>query len=103
MAYRGARHDEAESVDRIARVWDEDDITRCADRLCKIGETLFRSERDDNLPLGIELDAEASRVIASAGASQSRNAARHRISMGLGVLGRFDELGHDMGRGRAVG
>ena len=66
MAYRGARHDEAEGVDRIARVWDKDDIAGCGDRLRQIGEALFRSERDDNLALGIEFDPEAPRVIAGA-------------------------------------
>src|SRR5258707_14074499 len=98
MAYRGASHDEAEGVDRIARVWDKDDIAGRGDRLRQIGETLFRSERDDNLALGIEFDPEAPRVIAGASASQPRNAARHGISMGLGILRRLDELGHDMRR-----
>src|SRR5260370_17288024 len=103
MAYGGASHDEGKVVDRIARVWDEDDVAGCGDRLRQIGEALFRSERNDNLAFGIEFDPEAPRVIASASASQPRNAARHGISMGLGILGCFDELGHDMRRGRTVG
>src|SRR5260370_4951610 len=103
MAYGGASHDEAKGVDRIARVWDEDDVAGCGDRLRQIGEALFRSERNDNLACGIEFAPEAPRVIASASAAQPRNAARHGISMGLGILGCFDELGHDMRRGRTVG
>ena len=103
MAYRGASHDEAESVDRIARVWDKDDVAGCGNRLREIGEPLFRSERDDNLALGVELDPEAARVIAGAGAAQPRNATRYGISVRPRILHRFDEFGDDMGRGRSVG
>src|ERR1700722_18917344 len=81
MAYRGAGHDEAEGVDRIARVRYKDDV----------------------VALGIEFDPEAPRVIAGTGAPQPRNTARYRISMGPRILHRFDEFGDDMGRGRSVG
>ena len=40
MAYRGASHDEAKGVDRIARVRDKDDVAGRGDRLREVGEAL---------------------------------------------------------------
>ena len=103
MTHGGAGHDEAEGVDRIARVRHEHRVARRGDRLGQIGEPLLRAERDDDLALGIELDMEAAGVIAGTGAPQPGDAARCRIAVGLGVLHRLDQLGDDMRRGRPVG
>ena len=41
VAYRGARHDKAEGVDRIAGVRHEDDVARRGDRLREVGQPLL--------------------------------------------------------------
>ena len=64
VAHRRAGHDEAEGVDRIARVRHQDRIARRGDRLRQIGQPLLRPERDDDLALRVEFDVEAARVIA---------------------------------------
>ena len=102
VPHRRAGHDEAEGVDRIARVRHQDRIARRGDRLRQIGQPLLRAERDDDLALRIEFDVEAPRVIAGAGAAQPGDAARDRIAVRLRVLHAFDELGDDMRRGRPV-
>ena len=102
VPHRRAGHDEAEGVDRIARVRHQDRVARRGDRLRQIGQPLLRSERDDDLALGIEFDIEAARVIAGAGAAQPGDAARGRIAVRLRVLHALDELGDDMRRGRPV-
>ena len=100
MAQRGAGHDEAEGVDRIARVGHQHDIARCGDRLRQVGEPLLRAQGGDDLALGIELDTEAARVIGGIGAPQPGDAARDGIAMRLRVLHRLDQLLDDMRRGR---
>ena len=70
-----ARHQEAEGMDRIARVGHEDDVARRGDRLRHVGEAFLRAERGDDLGVGIELHAEAARVIGGLGAAQARDAA----------------------------
>ena len=47
-ADRGAGDDEAEAVDRVARVGREDDVARRGDRLGEVGEAFLRAEGDDD-------------------------------------------------------
>src|SRR6516225_1218925 len=103
MAYRGPSHDEAKGVDRIAGVWNENDVAGRGDRLREVGETLLRSQRDNDFALGVEFDVETAPVICGAGAPQSRDSTRYRISMGPRVLHGFDEFGDDVRRGRTIG
>jgi hypothetical protein len=60
-ADHAAGHQEAEGVDRIARVGHQHDVARRGDRLGDIGEAFLRAQRDDDLGVGIELHAEAAR------------------------------------------
>ena len=69
----------------------------------RLASPSFEPEGDDDLALGVELDIEAPRIIAGAGAAQPGDAARHRIAVRLGVLHRLDQLGDDVRRGRPVG
>ena len=103
VPHRGAGHDEAEGVDRIARVRHQHDVARPGNRLRQIGEPLLRPQRDDDLALGIDLDIETAGVVAGAGAAQPGDAARYRIAVSFRVLHRLDQLGDDVRGGRAVG
>src|ERR1700751_1821920 len=90
-------------MDRIAGVWDEDDVAGRCDSLCEIGEPLLRAKVDDLLALRIRFDAKPARVISGEGAPQARNATGHRIPVSFGVVDRLDELGDDMGRRGSIG
>ena len=72
VAHRAAGDDEAVGMDRIAGVGHQHDVARRGDRLREIGEALLRAQRDDDLALGIELDAEAARVIGRLRLAQAR-------------------------------
>ena len=77
-ADHAARHQEAEGVDRIARVGHQHDVARRGDRLRHVGEAFLGAERGDDLGVGIELHAEAALVIGGLGAAQARNARARR-------------------------
>ena len=98
-----ARHDEAEGVDRIGRVRAEDDVARRGDRLRHVGEAFLGAERRDDLRVGIELHAEAARIIVGLRAAQAGNAARGRIAMRARVAHDFAQLVDDGFRRRQVG
>ena len=103
VADRGARHDETESMNGIARVWDEDDVARRSNRLGEIGQPFFRAESDDDLSIRVDLDPEAASIIGRASAAQTGDAARYRIAVGFWILHCFDELGDDVRRRCPIG
>ena len=82
MADHAAGHDEAELVDGISRVRHEDDVAWPGDGLRHIGEAFLGAERGDDLRLGVELHAEAARVIGALRPPQALDAARRRIAAG---------------------
>src|SRR5690606_25698305 len=98
-----AGHDEAESVNGVRRVGRDDHIARRRDRLRKIGEAFFGTQRRNDLGVGIELYAKAAVVIAGHGAAQSGNAARRGVTIGARLSGRLTELVDDMLRHGQVG
>ena len=59
-ADRAAGDDEAEGVDRIAGVRRQDDVAGAGDRLGQVGQALLGAQGDDDLPLRVEIDVEAS-------------------------------------------
>ena len=88
-------------MDRIGGVGHQHDVARRGDRLGHVGEALLRAERRDDLRLGIELDAEAARVIAGLRAAQAGDALRGGIAVGARLADRLDELvDHVLGRGQ---
>ena len=101
-ADHAARHQEAEGVDRIARIGHEHDIAGRGDRLRDIGEAFLGAERRDDLGVGIELHAETARVIAGLGAAQPGNALGGRIAVGARLAERLLQLLDDMRRRRQV-
>ena len=98
-----AGHQEAEGVDRIGRIGHEDDVARRGDRLRHVGEALLRAERRDDLGFGIELHAEAARVVGGLRAAQTRYALGRRIAVGARLADGFLELLDDMRGRRQVG
>ena len=103
VADGAARHQEAEGVDRVARVGHEHDVARRGDRLRHVGEALLGAERGDDLAVRIELHAEAAAVIGGLGAPQPGDAARGGIAVGARPADRLDQLVEDMLRRRQVG
>ena len=103
VAYRRARHDETEGMDRVAWVRHENDVAGRGDRLGEVGEPFFRAEGDDDLFFRVELDPEAPSVIGSTSSAQTGDAARDRVAMSSWILHRFNELGDDVRRRRPVG
>ena len=97
-----ARHQEAEGVDRVARVRHQHDVARRGDRLRHVGEALLGAERGDDLGLRVELHAEAALVIGGLRPAQARNAARGRIAVGARLAQRLLQLVDDMGGRRQV-
>ena len=102
-ADRGAGDDEAEGVDRVARVGREHDVARRGDRGGEAGEPFLRSHRHDDFGLGIDLDPEAAAVIVRLRAAQAGNALRLRIAVRVGLLRDLDQFLDDVRRRRQIG
>jgi hypothetical protein len=100
-ADHAARHQEAEGVDRIARVRAEHDVARRRDRLCDVGETFLGAERRDHLRVGIELHAETAPVVRRLRFAQAWNPARGRIAVGARLADDlFQLVEHMLRRGK---
>src|SRR5216683_1508162 len=68
-----------------------------------MGDTLFRSDRDNRLGIGIEIDPVATLVPVADREPQLEDTARNRIAM-VRALGRgVDQFGDNMRRRRLVG
>src|SRR3546814_10793913 len=80
-ADRRAGDDEAEGMDRVARVGRQDDVAGAGDGLGEVGQPLLGAERDDGLALRVQLDAEAARVVGAERAAQAGDAARGRVAV----------------------
>ena len=101
-ADHAAGHQEAEGVDRIARIGHQHDVARRGDRLRHVGEAFLGAERGDDLGVRIELHAEAPRVIGRLRAAQAGNALGRRIAVGARLAERLLQLLDDVGRRRQV-
>ena len=101
-ADHAAGHQEAEGVDRIARVGHQHDVARRGDRLRDVGEAFLGAERGDDLGVGIELHAEAARVIGGLRAAQAGDALGRRIAVGARLAERLLHLLDDVSRRRQV-
>ncbi len=90
-------------MDRIARIGHQHDVAGRGDRLRDIGEAFLRTERRDDLRFGIELHAEAARVIGRLRAAQSGHALRGGIAVGARLAERLFQLVDDMLRRGQIG
>ena len=98
-----SRHEEAEHVNGVGRIGNNDHVARGGDRLRHVGEAFFGAERGDDLRLRIELHAESARVISGLGAAQARYSPRRRIAVGTGAADGLLELLHNMRGRRQIG
>ena len=100
MADGGAGDDEAELVDGIGRARHQDHVARRRDRLRHVGEALLGAERRHDLGFGIELHAEAARVVGRLRLAQARDALGGGIAIGARLADGLDQLVDDvLGRG----
>jgi hypothetical protein len=98
-----AGHQEPESVDRIARVGNEDHVAGRDDRLGDIGEAFLGAERRHDLPLRVELHPEPAAVVCGLSATQAGDTAGSGIAIRARLADRLLELVHDMERRRQIG
>jgi hypothetical protein len=101
-ANHAARHEEAEGMDRVARVRHKDHVARRRDGLGHIGEALLGAERRHHLRVGIELHAEAARIVARLGAAKTRDALGGGVAVRARLARGLDELLDHVRRGREV-
>ena len=101
-ADHAARHQEAERVDRVARVRAEHDVTRRRDRLRDVGEAFLGAQGGDHLGVGIELHAEAAAIVRRLRLAQAGNSAGGRIAVGARLADDLLELVDHMLRRRQV-
>ena len=97
-----ARHEEAEGVDRVARIRHQHHVAGRRDRLRHVGEALLGAEGGDHLRVGIELHAETALVIAGLGPAQPGDALRGRVAVGARLAGGLAQLGDHVRRRREV-
>ena len=90
-------------MDRIGRIGHQDHVTGTGDGLRQIGQSFLGPDRDNRLGFGIKGHTEPGLVVAGQRFPETGNTTRIRIPMGARVLDRFDQLLHDMRRGRQIG
>jgi hypothetical protein len=90
-------------VDRVAGVRDEDRVAAAKRCKRKMRDAFLRADGDDRLGLGIERDVVAPFVPMTDRPTQSRDAFRDRITVGVRPAHRLDQLVDDMFGCRAVG
>lgn len=98
-----ACNDGAEDVDRIAGIGDRDGVGVVEHGEAEVGDALFGADGNNGLGLGVDVDVVASLVPVGDGTAKARDSAREGVAMGLGLLGRLDELIYDGFGGRTVG
>ena len=98
----GPGNDRAIDMDRIARIGHQDRVAAIQRRQHQVGQAFLRSDGDDCLAVGVEVDAVARLVPPGDRATQPRYALRHRVPVGIGALHRLDQLVDDVTRRRAI-
>ena len=94
---------EAEGVDRVARIGCKDHVARRGHRRRHARKALFRAHRDDHLAFGIEFDSETAGVIVRLRLAQPGDAFGLRIAMRIGLLRHLAQLVDYVLRRRQVG
>src|SRR6476469_4982105 len=69
-------------MDRIARIWHQNDVARRSDCLRDVGKAFLGPPRRDDLSLRVELHPEAARVVGRLSPAQSRDSFRGGIAVG---------------------
>lgn len=79
-------------MDGVARRRDECDVSRLHEHPQQVREALLGADRDDDLALGIELDAEPPRVALGDRGAEVRDSTAGRVAVVARHRGRFLEL-----------
>ena len=96
-----ARHQEAEGVDRIGRIGNQDHVARRGDGLRHVCEALLGAQSSDDLRVRVQRDAEAALIIIGLGAPQSGDPLGSGVTIGARAPRRLDQLvDHMFGRGQ---
>ena len=95
-ADHAAGHQEAEGMDRIARVRHQDHVARLRDGLRHVGEAFLGAQGRHDLRIGIQLHAEPALVVTGLGAAQAADALGGGITVRAGLAHGFDELVDDV-------
>ena len=93
------------NMDRIAWIRDRARVHRCPSVAeLEMRYAFFRADGNDGfIGIRIEVHTVATLVPLADRASQTRNATRNRVAVGIGSLHRLDQFGDDMCRRRTVG
>ena len=98
-----AGDDGAVDVDGVAGIGHQHGVARVEDGEAEVRDALLRSDGDDGLGVGVEVDVVARLVPVADGLAQARDALGHGVAMRDRLLRRFNHLVDDVfGRG-AVG
>src|SRR3990167_1566158 len=88
-------------MDGIGGARAKDHIARIHDGPHQVPQSFFYPDRNDRLGLRIDIDLETSLVPARDGDPELVDSSRDRVAMVMRFLHRFDELCHNMRRGRS--
>ena len=92
----GARDHRPIDVNRVAGIGHQDDVAGVQGGERQMRDPFLRADRDDRLPVGIQLDREAPLVPVADRLAQPQDALGHRVAMGIAALCRLDQLVHDV-------
>jgi hypothetical protein len=103
MAHVRPGDDESVGMDRIGRIGHQHRVARPHGGERQMRQPLLRADGDDRLAVRVQLNVETGLGTSADRLAQTRNAARHRVAMGVLTLRHLDQLVHDVLRGRLVG
>ena len=90
-------------MDGIGGIGHQHRVARTHGSQGQVRQAFLGADGDDGLGLGIQVHVETALVPATDGAAQARDAARHRVAVGVATLGRLDQFIDDVLGGRPVG
>ncbi|EQD24124.1 MAG: hypothetical protein D084_Lepto4C00575G0001 [Leptospirillum sp. Group IV 'UBA BS'] len=103
MANRGSRQDEAEGMDRIGGVGNQNPVARIDGGERQMGDSFLRADGDHRFGVGVENHIVAPGVPGGNRLPKPGNPLRGRVPVVAGVAHGLDKLVHDGRRSREIG